>query len=328
LIIVISENLFYLHSKKLLADLLADISRIFIIAFCVSIFGFAAFSQSSPIISGDQEQVIIEGASEHETFSFGKTIIVKGSAKEVLVLGGDIIVEGSVTGDVATIGGTIYQKRGGSIGGDVIVLGGSYKSDDKDPIREPGKKTIVYAGYEQELRNIMQNPTQIFASDYSPTFFALRILAVLFWFIISLGLTTISPGGISRFVAKIQLSTLKIVGIGFLGIVLCTIGVIFALGFLPSVLSTIIGLMVLFLLILAYVLGRTTLQVVFGKWLQKKLVPEKWQSESLSLLIGAFVWTVLLSIPFLWTLALVGLMSVSIGLVVTSRSPKVRLSNK
>jgi hypothetical protein len=319
---VISENSSYFNSKKFIATFW----RVLLVVSFLAAFGIEVFSQSSPVISGDQEQVIIDDASEHETFSFGKTIVVKGSAKEVLVLGGDIIVEGTVTGDVATIGGTVYQKGGASIGGDVIVLGGSYKSDDKDPIREPNKKTIVYAGYEQELRNLMQNPTQIFASDYSPTFFALRILAVLFWFIISLGLTTISPGGISRFVAKVQLSTLKIVGIGFLGIVLCTIGVIFALGFLPSVLSTIIGLMVLFLLILAYVLGRTTLQVVFGKWLQKKLVPEKWQSESLALLIGAFVWTALLSIPFIWTIALVGLMSVSIGLVVTSRSPKLNLS--
>jgi hypothetical protein len=319
---VISENSLYFNSNKIIANFW----RVLLVVSFLVAFGIEVFSQSSTVISGDQEQVIIDDASEHETFSFGKTIVVKGSAKEVLVLGGDVIVEGTVTGDVATIGGTVYQKRGASIGGDVIVLGGSYKSDDKDPIREPNKKTIVYAGYEQELRNLMQNPTQIFASDYSPTFFALRILAVLFWFIISLGLTTISPGGISRFVAKIQLSTLKIVGIGFLGIVLCTIGVIFALGFLPSVLSTIIGLMVLFLLILAYVLGRTTLQVVFGKWLQKKLVPERWQSESLALLIGAFIWTALLSLPFIWTIALVGLMSVSLGLVITSRSPKLNLS--
>jgi hypothetical protein len=319
---VISENSLYFNSNKFIANFW----RVLLVVSFLATFGIEVFSQSSTVISGDQEQVIIDDASEHETFSFGKTIVVKGSAKEVLVLGGDVIVEGTVTGDVATIGGTVYQKRGASIGGDVIVLGGSYKSDDKDPIREPNKKTIVYAGYEQELRNLMQNPTQIFASDYSPTFFALRILAVLFWFIISLGLTTISPGGISRFVAKVQLSTLKIVGIGFLGIVLCTIGVIFALGFLPSVLSTIIGLMVLFLLILAYVLGRTTLQVVFGKWLQKKLVPERWQSESLALLIGAFIWTALLSLPFIWTIALVGLMSVSLGLVITSRSPKLNLS--
>ncbi len=316
---MISENFLQLNPLNF-QFLLRRILQFFL--FLSLTFTFC-FSQTAPVISNVQDQIIIEDAKENETFSIGKTIVVKGEAKEILVLGGDIIVEGKVFGDVATIGGSIYQKQGAFIGGDVIVLGGSYKSDEKEPQREVNKKTIVYAGYEQELRNIMQNPTQIFAADYSPTFFALRILAVLFWFIISLGLTTISPGAISRFVAKIQLSTLKIVGIGFLGIVLSTIGVIFALSFLPSVLSTIIGLMVLFLLILAYVLGRTTLQVVFGKWLQKRLLPEKWQSESLALLIGAFVWTLLLSIPYLWSLALVGLMSASIGLVLTSKSPKL-----
>ena len=45
-------------------------------------------------------------------------------------LGGDVIVEGVVEGDVATIGGSVIQKAGSRIGGDVIVLGGTYRSED------------------------------------------------------------------------------------------------------------------------------------------------------------------------------------------------------
>jgi hypothetical protein len=47
------------------------------------------------------------------------------------------------------------------------------------------------------------------------------------------------------------------------------------------------------------------LQVSIGKQIQKRFLPENKQSETLALLIGAFVWTLLLSIPYLWIFALI-----------------------
>jgi hypothetical protein len=280
------------------------------------------YSQTQPIITTEQDKIIIEDAGENETFALGKTIVIRGKAKEVLALGGDIIVEGEVSGDVATIGGSIYQRKDAFIGGDVIVFGGTYKSDVKEPRRVPDKQTIAVAVYEGELRNLMQNPLQIFAPDFSATFFVLRIFAILFWFVISLFMTTIAPGAVSRSVVRFQLSTLRVVGIGFLAVVISTIFIMLGLKILPSVVSAIIGLMVLFLLLLAYVFGHTVLQVVAGKAITKRLLPENRQSESVSLLLGAVILTVFLSAPYIWTFALLALMSVSLGLVLTAKSPK------
>jgi hypothetical protein len=288
----------------------------------VSCFFISIYSQTQPTITTEQEIIIIEDAGDHETFSLGKTIVIRGKAKEVLALGGDIIVEGEVSGDVATIGGSIYQGKDAYIGGDVIVFGGTYKSDVKEPKRGVDKQTIAIAVYEDKLRNLMQNPWQIFAPDFSATFFVLRIFAILFWFVISLFITTIGPGAISRSVVRFHLSTLKVVGIGFLAVVMSTIFVMLGLKILPSVVSAIIGLMIVFLFLLAYVFGHTVLQVVVGKVVSKKLLPETWQSESVSLLIGAIVVTALLSAPYIWMLALLALMSISLGLVLTARSPK------
>jgi hypothetical protein len=78
--------------------------------------------------------------------------------------------------------------------------------------------------------------------------------------------------------------------------------------------------MVFLLLILAYVFGRVTLQLIIGKQLQKQFLPESKQSETLAILIGVIVWTIFLSVPYLWVFALLALISTSIGLVLTARS--------
>jgi hypothetical protein len=288
----------------------------FFLALLLSVSFYAQTNLSYP----DENTLVVEDAKEMEIYSFGKTVIVKKEAKGVLAFGGDIIVEGRVEGDVATIGGTIYQREGAFIGGGVITFGGAYKHDAAEPLRNPGKETIVFAGYENELREMMQNPSQIFAPQFSWSFLAQRLLSALFWFVLSLGLTTIAPGAISRAVARFQLSTLKIIGCGVLALLVSTFGVVTALKFLPDYAGAIIGLMTFLVLVMSYVFGRVSLQVSAGKWLQKLFVPEKRHSESLAILLGALFFTVLLSLPYVWPLTVFFLWAASLGLVLTARS--------
>lgn len=294
------------------------LSVFFLVSLCVYIAD--AQSNSTSNISEKDNVVTIDEVSDTEVFAFGKTVVIKKGAKGVLVFGGDIIVEGNIQEEAAVIGGSIYQKENAFIGGDVIVFGGKYQHERVEPLRSPDKETIMYAGYEEELRSLTQHPTQIFSPALTWSYLAQRLLSTLFWFIISLFLTTIASGAISRAVARFQLSTLKIVGIGFLSFATVTLGVITGFSFLPGYLSGIIGLMASLMLILAYVYGRVTLQVSFGKWLQKNLLNEKNHSESVALLLGTFLWTLLTSIPYVGTLAVLMLFAVSLGLVITSRS--------
>jgi hypothetical protein len=78
--------------------------------------------------------------------------------------------------------------------------------------------------------------------------------------------------------------------------------------------------MVFALLMLGYVFGRVALQLSVGKQILKRFLPENKQSETLAILIGVFVWTLLLSVPYLWTLALITLLSASLGLVLSARA--------
>lgn len=288
--------------------------------FLIGISVFTAICAQTNLSQPDDKTLIIEDAPEMEVIALGKTVIIKKSAKGVLSLGGDIIVEGTVKEEAAVIGGSITQKKGASIGGDVIIFGGTYTHEDEKPLRVESKETIVLAVFEDELRDIMQNPSQIFAPTLSWSFAAQRLLSVLFWFLISLALTTIAPGAVSRAVARFGLSKVKIFAIGMAGVLLLIVGVPVSLRFLPNYLGAIVGLMALFLLMLAYVFGRAALQVSIGNRIQKFFLSNKKNSEVVSYLIGAFVLTFLLSVPYLWTITLLALFASSLGLVFTARS--------
>ena len=272
-------------------------------------------------LSADEQTLTVENAPEAEVISFGKTVIVKQSAKGVFAFGGDIIVEGHVEGDVGAIGGSIIQKKDAFVGGDVIVFGGSYKPETDQPLRNEGKETIMIGVFEEELRSLSQNPSELFSPSFSLAFFAQRALSVLFWFVVSLGFATIAPGAVSRSIARVNLSALKVIGIGFFAFLVVTIGVVGSFNFLPNYLSGILGLMSFVLLMLAFVFGRVVLNVSFGKLLQKHFLPGNNQSETLAIFIGVVVWTIILSIPYVWPFALLALFSAGIGLVLTARSP-------
>ena len=289
---------------------------IFVLAACLSIF-----AQQTITVQPDANTIVIEDAPEMEVLSFGKTVIIKKEVKGVFSFGGDVIIEGRVSGDVGTIGGTIIQKENAFIGGAVMAFGGSYKPESRTPLRNPGAETVMYAGYEEELRGLSQNPSQIFSPDITWAFVAQRFLLVLFWFVISFALTTIAPGAVSRAIARVQISWLKVVAVGFSSFLATLLGAMVCLKFLPDYISAVVSLMLFVVLLLSYVFGKTVLQISVGKRLQKRFLPESKQSETVAILTGVVFWTILLSVPYLWILALIVLFSASVGLVLTARSP-------
>jgi hypothetical protein len=289
-------------------------------AACLFVFGTIVPAQTQFSVTPDNKTMLIDDAPEMEVVAFGKTVIVRGRAKGVLAVGGDVIVEGQVSEDVATIGGSIVQKSDGYIGGDVIAFGGVYKPESLQPLREQGKETVMFGMFEDELRDIAQNPTELLSPSLSLSFLAQRILSVLFWFIVSLGLTTLAPGAVSRAVARFQLSVTRVILIGIATLFVILVAVAAVANVLPDYLSVSFGLMAFVLVVLAYVFGRVALQVSIGKMIQKHMLGEQNRSETLAILLGVVFWTVLLSLPYVWTLALLALFAAGSGLVLTARS--------
>lgn len=291
-------------------------------AFIAASLVFVIGSQAQPATGdhpGDPQARVIEGVSSTTVFGMGQSIRITGTVKEgAIAFGGDVIVEGTVDGDVAAIGGSVIQREGARIGGDVIVVGGIYHHGKAAPDRDPKSVTIMYAGYEDQLRRVMRDPFTVLHPQISAIFFGTRLLAILIWFVISLALTAVMPNTVSRAVARLQLSSLRVAGLGLVGSLLITGGVLGSLWLLPSIFGAAISFMALLLAVVATVFGRVVIFAATGQWLQRRLLP-RLQSESATLLIGVVFWIICSSLPYVWPFVQAGLLVVSLGLALTAR---------
>ncbi len=287
-------------------------------AFLVCLVAIQA--QTNPVVHpGDPNARVIEGVNNTTVFGLGQSIRITGVVKEgAIAFGGDVIVEGTVDGDVAAIGGSVVQREGSRIGGDVIVLGGIYHHGQTAPGRDPKSVTIMYAGYEDQLRQVMREPFSLLRPQLTPVFFGVRLLAILFWFIIALALTAAMPNTVSRAVARLQLTSLRVAIIGLLGSIVMSVGVFLALLVLPPLVGVIVCLLAVLLAIVATLFGRVVICAATGRWIQRRFFP-RLKSESVTLLIGVTFWVIMASLPFIWPVVVAGILVTSLGLALTAR---------
>ena len=292
-----------------------DLSRIFALLVWVLLLVGAASAQSE----SDEKMMVISGTYKGPVVAVGSSVTITGTAQEAVSLGGDVIVEGVVEGDVAAIGGSVIQKPGARIGGDVMVLGGAYRADDAVPNRKAGAMTMMYAGYEQELRDMMRNPTGIFSPRWTPTYLGTRLLVVLFWFVVALGFTAAMPNTISRGVARLQLTSIRVALIGLIGVVVVFGAVLLCLRVMPEPVSVVVGLLALLLWLVAGLFGRVILYAATGRWIQRKYLRIGKNSEAVALLLGTSFWVLLTSLPYVWPFMAAFMLIISFGLALTAR---------
>jgi hypothetical protein len=292
-----------------------DLNRLAALLLWVLVLVGVASAQNS----ANQQEMVIKGNNEGTVYGLGNSVRITGTAKEAISLGGDVIVEGTVEGDVATIGGSVIQKAGARIGGDVMVFGGTYRTEDAHANRKPDAITIMYAGYQQELGDIMRNPTGLFSPSWTPSYLGIRLLVVLFWFVVSLAFTAVMPGTISRGVARLQLTSLRVAAIGLIGMVVVFVGVLLCLRLIPEPISVVIGLLALSLWFVAGLFGRVILYAATGRWLQRKYFHLAKHSEAVALLLGTTFWVLLTSLPYVWPFMATFILIISFGLALTAR---------
>lgn len=280
----------------------------------------AVKAQTSPTPVPTDNPQVVDGVSDTMAYSVGRSLKITGTVKNgAIALGGDVIVQGTIEGDVAAIGGSVIQMEGARIGGDVMVVGGAYRHLDPQPLRNSAAQTVMYAGYEEELRNIMRNPADLLAPSWSAGYIGLRLLAILFWFVVSLALTAAMPGTVSRGIERLQLSSLRVAVIGFLGALIIGVVVPSSLHYLPSPISLVIGLMALLLILIAGLFGRVIIYAATGRFLQRKFFPAGRNSESVALLLGTTFWITLSSLPYIWPIVVAVILVTSLGLALTAR---------
>lgn len=286
------------------------------------LFVLIGLVQAQPVSTtkDDNSEVEIGGVTDSTVFGMGKTLRITGTVQQgAIALGGDVIVAGTVEGDVAAIGGSVVQLAGAKINGDVIVLGGIYKHVDTVPQRNGAATTIMYAGYQEELRSLMRSPTGLLRPAWSSGYLGLRLLAILFWFVVALALTAAMPRTISRGAARLQLTSLRVALIGITGALVVFASVAVGLWVLPQPVSVLVGIMAFILVLVALLFGRVVLAAATGRWLQRKYVPLGKHSESVALLLGTVFWVLLTSLPYVWPIVVIMMVVISLGLALTAR---------
>lgn len=281
----------------------------------------AASAQARAATDNDKRApLVIEGAETSDVFGLGRSVEVRGTVKYgAMAFGGDVVVVGRVEGDVAAIGGNVIQREGAYIGGDVIVLGGAYHHGKTAPERNPASKTVMIAGYEEELGEMLRHPTTLLVPRWSASYLGLRLLAVAFWFICSLALTAAIPDVVGRAATRLQLTSLRVALIGVAGILVIALGVPVAMRLLPPAVGALVVIMATLLALVAYLFGRVVIHATTGRFLQRRLFPESDRSESAALLLGTGFWVLALSIPYVWPVVVIALMMLSLGLALTAR---------
>lgn len=286
-----------------------------ILVLLVGLFSTRVSAHPEISVSEDQKMITVGDAPEQEVYAFGKSVTVSKRAKGVLAIGGDIVIEGRIEGDVATIGGNIIQRHDAFVGGDVIVIGGAYKPEAERPARVDGKQTVVFGMLEEQLKDIARDPASLLSPSVSLSFFAQRLVLALIWFVISMVFSTIAPGAVGRAAAKLNLSPVKVCAAGA-GIFMATgIAVIVSAITLPNFLAVAALGLCLLLLLFGYIFGRIALHVSLGKWIQRASFPENNRSETLATLTGVLLWTLVLSLPYIWPIALFATFAFGIGLI-------------
>lgn len=299
---------------------LRQLLKVCVVLFAVACMSGAGHSQAVEEPIPGESPYVVEGENDTIVYAVGHALRINGTAKNgAVAFGGDVIVQGTVEGDVAAVGGSVIQLEGARIGGDVIVVGGSYRHADKVPLRSPNAQTIMVAGYEQELRDIVRNPKDLLAPHWTARSTGLRILAILFWFIVSLALTAAMPGTISRGIARLQMTSLRVALIGFIGVVAIGPGTLLSLRYLPTPVSMVIALMALLLILIAGLFGRVIIYAATGRWIQRKFVNNGKNSETAALLMGTTFWILLSSLPYVWPFVVAVVWVLSLGLALTAR---------
>jgi hypothetical protein len=221
---------------------LLKINQRFLLCFIVSFL----FSFSSTTVFAANEDV----------FMHQSTVIPdKQSVENVIVIGGDATIYGTVREAIVIFNGDLTVKKSAKIEGIILVIGGSIH-------QEPGAHVtdnVLSLAFDNATKNSL-----FIASVTLLGIWLVRIVCSLLLFILSPLTVYLMKHRIDPFVAYVYRSPIQLLTIGFIGSLL-----IIALSILLSI--TIIGIpfviLLLLLVLLFFIVGLAAISIRMGEWL-------------------------------------------------------------
>ena len=229
--------------------------------------------------------------------SMGGDIKIEGRIeKSIIMIGGHLRIDGEVKEDVICIAAKVELGNGASINGDFLVIGGAL---ERDPLSKV-KGEFFYFRF--DLKKIESTLIPILSDARTITF--LKIIKIIFWFILALLVLLIVPQKVYRAEDLFEKNMLKC---GLVGLV-SMFAFIFFLIFFIILSFLIVGILLLFVLVFFYFivlfLGRTAMFFWIGNIISRSL-KVKGLTPAILILIGAVLYGLLKFLPYMGPFILV-----------------------
>jgi len=217
-----------------------------------------------------QKDIIVERDEvQDNVVGLGGEILIKGTVTEnAMAFGGTIILEGKVQGSIVGFGAEIRLKSSAEVDGDVISLGGSIEKENGSVI---DGDTVQFGleSYADIQEFLKEGLGSVFGMKIIPLLLIIKLFALFIWFILAVLLAAVFPRPIVYASSQIRTQFWPVFGTGLLGIIIFTGLVIFS-AFLSLILIGIpILIALVFLGIVIKIFGRVILFHLFGESLSK-----------------------------------------------------------
>ena len=239
------------------------------------------------------------GETRHTAINaFNTRLAIHGKMEEsIFLIGGSLLLDGEVSGDVICIGSKVEISGTALIGHDLIVIGGGL--DKAEQSRVHGE--IYNIRTSKDLKKIASSLLPILPESGGMTFF--KVIKLFFWLVLSLLTLAIFPVQVGQAAAMLPQAPLRHLGRGLLALLLFVL-LLFAFLLLSFIL---IGIPLLIMLMAAYFLvlifGRAAVFYFIGehagRWLRLKANP------ALFIFLGVTTYGLLKFIPYLGGVLLV-----------------------
>jgi len=249
--------------------------------------------------------------------SISNPVIIDGKATQgVFAAGTTLTITGTVTGDVAVIGGNLILKENGLINGNVILVG---SAQDISPSARIEGKLFTTPFMEKEIRKIFNDPASfLFSYEYDFMFIAKRIFSSLLLFILSIIILKLFPAHVSFASSRLKRDLGYTLSMGIVGITGILVLLLISLALCMFLIGIPIFLLLLLFLLSAWLFGIAVIFLLVGesilRWTRVKN-----KSTILALMAAIVIWTGIKFLPGISLLVHILTVILSVGITLTTR---------
>jgi hypothetical protein len=176
--------------------------------------GLEALQGITPVVKPPRVLVLPKASSTSEgVFKFGSDIVVEEDEEidgDVVALGGNIQIKGSVTGNVVAIGGDVDVFSTGLVEGDAVSIGGHVTKRGQAEVRGEKVSVGLFTGPRFKFPFMGTQPSFIFHPFQLPAWaFFLRIFRILFFIFLGIVVISILPKNVTKIKEKVKHDFLK-----------------------------------------------------------------------------------------------------------------------